>query len=92
MLVSEQRFEIPGMVKRAASSRLERQAGNVHCAPALRQCLLVELKPIHRHSLKCFLSWSCFLLLLLMLGLTDAQSQLISAQPAQGTAACLGGC
>lgn len=38
------------------------------CAPALRQCLLVELKPIHRHSLECFLSQSCFPMLLLCAG------------------------
>lgn len=64
MLGSEQCLEIRGMVKRASSSHPEIQAGNVHCAPALRQCLLVELKPIHRHSLECFLSQSCFPMLL----------------------------
>lgn len=56
--------EICGTIKRASSSHLERQAGNVHCAPALRQCLAVELKPVHRHSLKYCLSLLCSLMLL----------------------------
>lgn len=64
MLVFKQCPEICGTIKRASSSHLERQAGNVHCAPALRQCLAVELKPVHRHSLKYCLSLLCSLMLL----------------------------
>lgn len=95
MLVLEQCFEVHGMIKRASSPHVERQAGNVHCAPALRQCLAVELKPIHRHSLECFWGWSGILMLLPCAGPqgpTDAQSQLTSGEAAPGAASRSGGC
>lgn len=38
------------------------------CALCTSSLLVVELKPMHRHSLKYFLSWSCFLMLLLCAG------------------------
>lgn len=90
MLVLEQCFKIHEIAKCAISSHLERQAENVHCAPALS--LLWSLNPCTNIPRNTFWAGHASWCSSSVLGHTDAQSQLISGKAAQGTAACLGGC